>query len=209
MMNKIITRTACCVSSEQRTVQNQPEATQHEWQAKNSHVIEVGALLLPGLSQLVPDPCRGGRREAHASRGGSRQRGRSHNPAFLHPCDLGRLGLTAGDVVQLSSPAGSILAVVAPDADLREGVVAMSFGLGGAPGTDADFREIGSPPSRLLDSAHHADPYVGMPQLGNIAISIEPVPSDESGPVLRELPSSHPVQLSQTRTTKARRGKPS
>jgi anaerobic selenocysteine-containing dehydrogenase len=102
-------------------------------------------------------------------------RNRNHNPAFLHPDDLCKLGLAAGDTVRISSPTGSIPAIVAEDPSLREGVVAMSFGFGGAPGSDANFRGIGSPPSRLLDGHRYADPYVGMPRLGNVPVHIEPL----------------------------------
>jgi anaerobic selenocysteine-containing dehydrogenase len=102
-------------------------------------------------------------------------RGRNYNPAFLHPDDLIKLGLAVGDAVRISTRSGSIPAIVAADSELREGIVAMSFGFGRAPGSDDNFRDTGSPPSRLLDGHRYADPYVGMPRIGNVPVCIEPL----------------------------------
>ena len=99
-------------------------------------------------------------------------RGRGFNPAYLHPDDLAQLGLRPGDPVLISSPRSSIPAIVAEDAGLLRGLVAMSFPYGGAPERDEEYRSIGSPPGRLLDSSVLADPYVGMPRIGNVPVRI-------------------------------------
>ncbi|TAK70645.1 MAG: molybdopterin dinucleotide-binding protein [Actinomycetota bacterium] len=101
-------------------------------------------------------------------------RGRPNNPAYLHPADLERLGIARGDVVEIATPRAAILTLAEPDPDLLEGLVAMTFGYGDSPDRDDEFRQIGSPPGRILDGADLADPYVGMPRMGNIAVSVRP-----------------------------------
>jgi hypothetical protein len=48
----------------------------------------------------------------------------------------------------------------------------MAHGYGGLPEEDEDFRTIGSPPARLLDVDALADPYVGMPQIGDVPVRV-------------------------------------
>ena len=104
-------------------------------------------------------------------------RGRSYNPAYMHPEDLSRLGLEPHAEVEISSAKASIRAIVEPDSDLREGLIAMAHGFGGLPPDDSDYRLIGSPPARLLDADRLADPYVGMPQIGNIPVRVRRRPA--------------------------------
>jgi anaerobic selenocysteine-containing dehydrogenase len=99
-------------------------------------------------------------------------RGRSYNPAYMHSDDLLALGLTEGDEVVISSARASIRAIVHVDDDLRHGLVAMAHGYGGLPEEDSEFRTIGSPPARLLDVDALADPYVGMPRIGDIPVKV-------------------------------------
>jgi len=106
---------------------------------------------------------------------GLTNRGRFHNPAFMHPEDMRRLDLSRGDVVEIATPKAAVRAIVEPDADLKAGLVAMSFGFGGAPETDMRFRDIGTPLSRILDASDWADPYVGMPRIGGVAITVRRV----------------------------------
>jgi anaerobic selenocysteine-containing dehydrogenase len=103
--------------------------------------------------------------------------GRPYNPAWLHPDDMVDLGLLSGDLVDVVTPRATIHAVVEPDPDLLPGLVATTFGFGGGPDRDDEFREIGSSPGRLLDGADLADPYAGMPRTGDIAVTISPRPS--------------------------------
>jgi anaerobic selenocysteine-containing dehydrogenase len=98
--------------------------------------------------------------------------GRRYNPAFVHPADLEMLGLSDGDDVTVRSARASIPAVVSVDDSLRRGVVAMSHGFGGAPDRDDEYRTVGSCTSRLLDASDLADPFVGMPRISNIPVSI-------------------------------------
>jgi anaerobic selenocysteine-containing dehydrogenase len=103
----------------------------------------------------------------------STNHGRGYNPAFMHPDDLVALGLHEGDEVTISSARASIHSIVHPDPDLRRGLVAMAHGYGGLPEEDdGDFRTMGSPPVRLLRADVVADPYVGMPKIGDVAVAV-------------------------------------
>ena len=105
-------------------------------------------------------------------------KGRSYNPAFMHPEDLSALELEPGTSVIVSSSRGSIPAVVEPEADLRRGLVAMSFAYGGPPESDSRYLEIGSSPSRLLTLSDFTDSHVGMPRIGNVPVSVRRKPTD-------------------------------
>ncbi|HXK22969.1 MAG TPA: molybdopterin-dependent oxidoreductase [Myxococcota bacterium] len=100
---------------------------------------------------------------------------RSYNPAFLHPRDLERLGVAAGDVIEICSARASILGIAEADATLREGLVSMTHAFGGAPERDADFRTIGSPTSRLLGADARYERYSGQPLMSNVPVNVRPV----------------------------------
>lgn len=95
-----------------------------------------------------------------------------HNPAFLHPADLEMLGLAEGDEVVVNSARASITSVVRADDALRRGLVCMIGGYGGAPDRDDEFAAIGASTGRLLDGADLADPYSGMPRIGNVPVTV-------------------------------------
>ncbi|HYH49873.1 MAG TPA: molybdopterin-dependent oxidoreductase [Acidimicrobiia bacterium] len=99
----------------------------------------------------------------------------AHNPAFLHSRDLGRLGVADGDIVEIRSARGAILAVAGRDDSLREGVVSISHAFGDGPDSDADVRSFGSNPSRLLATDEVFDPYSGQPRMSAIPVQITPV----------------------------------
>ena len=99
-----------------------------------------------------------------------------YNPAFVHPDDLGALGVAGGDAVRITSDTGSLLAVVLPDPSLRRGCVSMTHAYGDVLAGDARFREAGSNTSRLtrVDTDH--DRITGMPRMSNVSVSIVPEP---------------------------------
>jgi anaerobic selenocysteine-containing dehydrogenase len=99
-------------------------------------------------------------------------RGRPYNPAFMHPADLETLGLQSGDVVEISSPHGTILGVVEPDDSVRPGLVSMAHGFGSTPEDDARVRAIGGPTARLLSVEHAYDRYTGQPRMSNIPVRV-------------------------------------
>jgi anaerobic selenocysteine-containing dehydrogenase len=102
-------------------------------------------------------------------------RGRSYNPAFMHPDDLARLGVAAGDLVEIRSEYDAITGVAEADADLRPGVVSMSHGFGGIPGENEDPRVDGANTNRLLRTDVEYDRYTGIPRMGALPVAVVPV----------------------------------
>lgn len=95
-----------------------------------------------------------------------------YNPAYMHVDDLAALGLSDGDVIELSSARAMILAIVAVDETLRRGLISMSHSWGDIPEYDEDVRRTGSPISRLLDVDDAYDPYSGQPVMSNVPVAV-------------------------------------
>jgi anaerobic selenocysteine-containing dehydrogenase len=104
-------------------------------------------------------------------------RGRGHNPAYMHPDDIKSLGLQPGDAIELTSARASIPGIIEADRTLRRGLISMSHCYGDAPDNDHLFREIGSPTNRLLDNEEFTDPYIGMPRMGATPVNVRPLPT--------------------------------
>lgn len=100
-------------------------------------------------------------------------RKQTHNPAYMNPDDLSRLGLAAGATVRIESDRGSILGVLEAAPDVRRGVISMSHAYGEAPDRDGEFREIGSTTGRLIDCQRNYDAYSGIPRMSSIAVRVE------------------------------------
>ena len=98
--------------------------------------------------------------------------GRPYNPAYLHPDDLADLGVAEGDLIEISSDLGVIPAVVGRDNNLRRGLVSMMFGFGGGAERDAEVREIGSNPNRLIPNDLIFDRYTGQPRMSNVPVHV-------------------------------------
>lgn len=102
-----------------------------------------------------------------------------YNPAFMHPDDLDREGLGKGELVELESKSGSMLAIVEPDETLRKGLVSMVASFGGLPGNqDKHVRERGTNAGRLLRVDQDVDRYTGQPRMSNVPVRVraaEPV----------------------------------
>jgi anaerobic selenocysteine-containing dehydrogenase len=101
-------------------------------------------------------------------------RGRSYNPAFMHPDDLAHLGVEAGDIVEIRSAHDTITGVAQADADLRRGVVSMTHNFGGNPGEDEDPRVDGANTNRLLRNDVEYDRYTGQPRMGALPVAVVP-----------------------------------
>jgi anaerobic selenocysteine-containing dehydrogenase len=101
-------------------------------------------------------------------------RGRTYNPAFIHPADLAELGLTSGDLVEIRSSHGMVVGVVESDGDLRRGVIAMSHAFGRNPGEAEDPHLDGANTNRLFRTDVDEDPTTGMPRMGALPVSLAP-----------------------------------
>ncbi len=99
-------------------------------------------------------------------------RGRTWNPAYLHPDDLAMLGVRPGDLVEIASDHASILGVADAAPELRRGVVSMAHCFGDAPERDGELRRIGSNTGRLVDNERDFDPYTGIPRMSAIPVSV-------------------------------------
>jgi anaerobic selenocysteine-containing dehydrogenase len=95
-----------------------------------------------------------------------------HNPAFLHSRDLDRLGVAAGDLVEIRSQHSSLLAVAGRDDSVREGTVSISHAFGDGPEFDPEVRSLGSNPARLVATDDDYDPYSGQPRMSSIPVRI-------------------------------------
>jgi anaerobic selenocysteine-containing dehydrogenase len=99
---------------------------------------------------------------------------RELNPCFAHPDDLAALGLESGQLVQLESDFGTVLAVVEPDATMRRGALSMTHGFGGIPGEQDDPRVYGTNPGRLLSVDADVQTINRMPRMSSIPVTMTP-----------------------------------
>ncbi len=120
------------------------------------------------LSRRLPDVYNSSGHDLRAHRSGRR-----HNPAFMHPGDLERLGIKTDEIVRITSDHGSLLAVTEAAPELRRGVISMAHGFGGGPERDAELLEIGSNTGRLISVEHDYDPHTGIPRMSAIPVSVE------------------------------------
>lgn len=99
-----------------------------------------------------------------------------YNPAYMHSADLEVLKLRPGDKVKITSRHGEITGFVDVDNNLRQGVLSMCHGSGSVPGSSDDPAVVGSNVNSLLSWEDDYDPYVGIPRMGALPISVEPLP---------------------------------
>jgi anaerobic selenocysteine-containing dehydrogenase len=97
---------------------------------------------------------------------------RSYNPAFLHPDDLARLGVDAGDAVEIRSGHDAVRAVVQPDDGLRIGVVSMTHAFGADPDDAEEPHRLGANTGRLIPIDLDYDPVSGIPRMGALPVAI-------------------------------------
>ncbi|BBZ33639.1 molybdopterin-containing oxidoreductase family protein [Mycolicibacterium confluentis] len=108
---------------------------------------------------------------AMAARGGRR-----HNPAYLNPADAARLGVEPDQLVCITSPRASVMALVSLDDSVRPGVVSMSHAYGNAsPELDTPAQD-GSSTARLADVTVAFDRYSGQPRMSAIPVTVTPAP---------------------------------
>lgn len=98
------------------------------------------------------------------------------NPAFMHPDDLLELGVESGNLLEITSAAGSIVGVAEAAPDVKPGVVSMAHSWGGSSATDEKVRDIGSPTNRLVSVDTGYDPVTGMAVQSAIPVTVVPLP---------------------------------
>jgi anaerobic selenocysteine-containing dehydrogenase len=116
---------------------------------------------------------------------GGLQKGKTWNPAFLHPDDLAMLGLCDGDLVEIASDHAAILGIAEAAPELRRGIVSMTHCYGDGPENDDKFRELGSSTGRLVDNLRDFDPHTGIPRMSAIEVSLRKLPTSELERVAR------------------------
>jgi len=104
-----------------------------------------------------------------------------YNPLWMNPADMAHLGVADGDEVSIRSRHGEIPGFAEGDADMREGVVAMTHGFGPKPDSDYDPRRDGSNVNMLLSWEDDPDPYHGMPRMSAIPVSVR---SKQAAPIV-------------------------
>ena len=97
--------------------------------------------------------------------------------AFMHPLDLQRLGVSAGEVVRIESDHAFIDAIAAVSTDVPPGVISMAHARGGLPEADADEREACST-NRLVSTERDFEPISGIPRQSAIPVNVRPLTSD-------------------------------
>jgi anaerobic selenocysteine-containing dehydrogenase len=99
-------------------------------------------------------------------------RGVRHNPAHVNPADLAALGLQVGDLVEITSRKGSLLAIVEADPAVRAGIVSMThcYGTLTPSRTEEELRRFGSSTAWLVDDEIEYDTYSGQPRMSNVPV---------------------------------------
>jgi anaerobic selenocysteine-containing dehydrogenase len=96
------------------------------------------------------------------------------NPAYMNPADLTKLGLAAGELVEIASEHDVIVAVAEPTDEVQSGVISMAHCFGAAPDEPGDVRRIGSNTSRLVAVDVDYDPITGMAPQSAIPVAVRP-----------------------------------
>ena len=99
----------------------------------------------------------------------------TYNPAFMHPADLDRIGISAGDMISIESANGRIVGVAEEDSGLRPGCVSMPHSWGRHPGRVQDPRLDGANTGRLVSIDQFCDELTGQPLMSAIPVSVVPL----------------------------------
>jgi anaerobic selenocysteine-containing dehydrogenase len=98
------------------------------------------------------------------------------NPAYLNPVDIAALGIQSGDLIEISSGAGSVVGVVEAAGDIKPGIVSMAHAWGDLPDNFGEVRTKGSSTNRLVHDDKHYCRYTGMPRMSAIPVNLRQVP---------------------------------
>ena len=96
------------------------------------------------------------------------------NPAYLHPDDLEKLGIEAGDEVIIESRHGRVTAVAEVSPKMKSGVISMSHAWGDLPGAGdgPSVREVGSCIALLVSNSEEMEKFSGMPRFSSIPVNV-------------------------------------
>jgi anaerobic selenocysteine-containing dehydrogenase len=99
-----------------------------------------------------------------------------HNPLYMNPDDMARLGIAPGDWVEVSSASGRISAIAASDSAVRSGVVSMSHNWGDIGNEPADYRRYGASTNFLTQADIGCESINAMPRMSAIPVNVSPRP---------------------------------
>ena len=94
------------------------------------------------------------------------------NVAYLNEEDLQKLGIQAGELVQIKSAAGTLTGVAEAANDIKPGVVSMAHAWGDAPEHLVDVRKQGASTNRLVDDNRTYDRITGQPRMTAIPVNV-------------------------------------
>ena len=94
------------------------------------------------------------------------------NAAYMHPDDLAAIGAEPGDLVEITSPTGSLIGVAEATDTVKRSVISMAHSWGGST-TDDDVRRQGSPTNRLCTVESGYDPINGMAVQSAIPVRVQ------------------------------------
>ena len=94
------------------------------------------------------------------------------NVAYLNEEDLQKLGIQAGELVQIKSAAGTLTGVAEAANDIKPGVVSMAHAWGDAPEHLVDVRKQGASTNRLVDDNRTFDRITGQPRMTAIPVNV-------------------------------------
>jgi anaerobic selenocysteine-containing dehydrogenase len=97
----------------------------------------------------------------------------SSNYAFMNPYDMSSLGLEDGEIVEITSDAGTIFGVAATAPELLAGCVSMAHGWGVNPDEKEDPALHGGSTSRLCSTDRDCDPRNWMARQSAIPVRVK------------------------------------
>ena len=89
----------------------------------------------------------------------------------MHPLDLQRRGVRAGEIVRIESDHACIDAVAAASPDVPSGVISMAHARGGLPHGDSDEVDRSST-NRLVNTQRDFEPLSGIPRQSAIPVNV-------------------------------------
>ena len=93
----------------------------------------------------------------------------------MNPSDLVAIGVADGGVVEMSSPRGTIRAMVKAAPDVRSGSISIAHAWGGLPDEPGELGSFGSTTAALIDVDSGYDPFTGMPVMSAIPVAVRAV----------------------------------